>query len=66
MQRIASLTTSDTAIRRETTRPFGLRRDRGRLLCCGSSTMLSSASTASPRLASTPVASATRLAGLLG
>jgi hypothetical protein len=38
----------------------------GRLLCCGSSTMLSFASTASPRLASTPVASATRLAGLLG
>ena len=32
MQRIASLTTSDTAIRRETTRPFGLRRDRG--VCC--------------------------------
>ena len=38
----------------------------GCLVRYGSSTMLSFASTASPRLASTPVAHATRLAGLFG
>jgi len=51
MQRLASLTTSDAAIRRETARPSGLRRETG---VCGMAVCFH------------PGRVATRLAGLLG